>query len=190
MEPTVIASAKYLRIPARKVRFVAALLRGRPVNVAMAELALNPRRPSPELLKLLRSAVANATSQKTFDVEALVIKEIRVDQGPKTHRWTPRARGGAAVIEKKTSHVTLVLEVGKTKPKSPRYDFVAKSKKAKESEKAKKSKRALKGQVEDTESTEAEAKARREKPEPGAKIEHPEKPKGGFLKRSFHRKSI
>lgn len=105
------AQLKYLRIAPRKVRFVADLIRRAPVSEAEAQLMLLPRKSGEHLLKLLRSAVANARQAK-LDVRKLYVKEIRVDEGPKLKRWNPRAQGRAAEIQKKMSHVTLVLAEG------------------------------------------------------------------------------
>ena len=128
MEKQISAKLKYLRIPHRKVRAMADVMRGLSVNDAEAALMLSPRRPSHDLLKLL-----NAKVQK-IETAKLRIKEIRVDQGPKSRRWTPRARGSASTIEKKTCHVTLVLEVSeKTKP--AKFTIIEKTKKEKEKEK-------------------------------------------------------
>lgn len=117
----VIAKLKYLHISPRKTRLVADLIRGLPVREAEAELLLLPKRASGALLKLLRSAIANATHNFHFDPNKLFIKEIRVDKGTVLKRWWPRARGSVGKIEKKTSHVYLTLDVSE-KIKQP--DFI------------------------------------------------------------------
>jgi len=132
MANTVTAKLKYLRIPPRKVRLLTDVVKGLSVNEAEARLMLSPRRAGLPILKLIKSAVANAKFQK-LDAAKLFIKEIRVDQGPKFKRWTPRARGSASPIEKKTSHVSVVLEVS-DKVKAPRFAIKEKSKKEKEKE--------------------------------------------------------
>lgn len=104
------AKLNYLRIAPRKVRSVADLIRGMSVNDAEAQLFMVRRRSAKSLLKLLRSAVANAKN-KQIDPNHLFISEIRVDQGPMLKRILPRARGSASPIQKKMSHVTLVLGV-------------------------------------------------------------------------------
>src|SRR3989338_6556686 len=126
------AALNYLRVAPRKVRAVADLIRGLPVQEAEAQLALSPRRPAQPLLKLLRSAVANAKNNRQLPTNRLMIEEIRVDQGPMLKRFMPRARGSASMIQKKMSHVTLVLDE-QTEPKKPRFVIVAK-KKSKSSE--------------------------------------------------------
>ena len=107
---TQTAKLNYLRIAPRKTRSVADLVRGLSVNEAEAQLMFQRRRPAKALLKLLRSGVANAKNNK-LNVDHLFIKEIRVDGGPMLKRYLPRARGSASPIQKKMSHVTLVLGV-------------------------------------------------------------------------------
>lgn len=127
---------KYLKIAPRKVRFVADMIRGLSLKEAQAQLMLSPRRPSPELLKLINSARANAIGKK-MNPDILFIKEIRVDQGPKQKRWIPRARGSYSTIEKKTSHIIVILSE-KENMKKRAYIIPEKPKKKKESEKKEK----------------------------------------------------
>ena len=102
---------KYLRIPPRKVRLVADTLKGLSASEAEARLMISPRRPKDALLKLLRSGIANAKNNHQTPIEKLFIKSVIVDIGPRFKRWTPRAKGSAAVIQRLTSHVTLVLGI-------------------------------------------------------------------------------
>lgn len=103
-----IAKLNYLRIAPRKVRLFTNVLRGMNVVDAEVELLYRPNRPTGPLLKLLRSAITNATNIN-LDKEKLYIKEIKVDGGPYLKRYLPRAQGRATPIHKKMSHVTLVL---------------------------------------------------------------------------------
>lgn len=103
------ATLRYLRIAPRKVRSVAGLMRGLPVIEAEAQLMVQPRRAALPLLKLLRSAIANATTTKELDRDKLYIQSLRVDQGPMMKRMMARARGRGVIIQKKMSHVTIVL---------------------------------------------------------------------------------
>ena len=103
------AKLNYLRIAPRKVRQVADLIRGLPVNEAEAQLLFQRRRAAKPILKLLRSAVANAKVNQRLDAEKLFIESLFVDQGPMLKRSLPRARGMATPIQKKSSHVTIVL---------------------------------------------------------------------------------
>jgi large subunit ribosomal protein L22 len=123
-----VAKLKYLHIAPRKVRAVADLIRGLPVSEAEAQLLLSPRRPARPLLKLLRSALADAKTSSGLQPNRLIVGEIRVDQGPMFKRFMPRARGSASMIQKKMSHVTLVLtETKETLPE--RFAIVAEKKK-------------------------------------------------------------
>lgn len=109
------AELNYLRISPRKVRLVSGLIRGLAVKDAETQLRFLPKRASLPLLKLLKSAVANAEHNFSIEKRGLVISEIRVDQGPVLKRFRARAFGRAAQILKRTSHVTLVLESKITK---------------------------------------------------------------------------
>ncbi len=124
------AQAKYVRIAPRKARLVADLIRGMSVNQAEAELYLSPKRAGSHVLKLLRSAMANAKEAKK-EMEKLYVKEIRVDGGPSLKRWKPRARGSAGKIEKRTSHITIILSEGKN-PEKQKFVLVKKQKEPKE----------------------------------------------------------
>lgn len=104
------ANLKYLRVSPRKVRLVADLMRGKSAEEAEAVLLFLKKRASEPLYKLLKSAVANAKHNFNVEKENLAIKSIRVDQGPTLKRFMPRARGTAASIKKRSSHVSLILE--------------------------------------------------------------------------------
>ena len=103
------AQLKYLRASARKVRQVADLIRGKSVKHAGEILTFAAKAPRLPLQKLLRSARANAKHNFGLDAETLVVKEIRVDEGPTLKRFMPRAFGRAAPIRKRMSHITLIL---------------------------------------------------------------------------------
>jgi large subunit ribosomal protein L22 len=96
----------------RKVRLVADHLRGLKVGAALAMLKYTPQAAAPHLAKLLRSALANAENKGgRVDVDALVVKTLTVDHGPKSRRYMPRAMGRATRIDKKTSHVYVELGI-------------------------------------------------------------------------------
>lgn len=95
----------------RKVRSVGDLVKGLSVNDAEAQLLVQRRRPAKAILKLLRSAVANAKTNQKLDPAHLYVIGVRVDGGPMLNRILPRARGSASPIEKKMSHVTITLGV-------------------------------------------------------------------------------
>ncbi len=104
------AKLNYLRISPRKVRLVADLIRGRKVSEAKGRLQFTTKKATKPVGKLLDSAIANAEHNFDLDENNLYISEITVDQGPTLKRWRPRARGATNQIQKKTSHVTIVLE--------------------------------------------------------------------------------
>lgn len=110
---TARAKLRYLRITSKKVRPVAKVIKGMTVERAIAELESRGKKASPVLLRLLRSAVANAVNVHKLNREALVIKSILVDPGPSYKRMLPRAMGRATPILKRTSHVTITLEEGR-----------------------------------------------------------------------------
>ena len=107
------------------MRLIADLLRGLTVSEAEAELTLQARRPAKPLLKLLRSAVANAKNNQQMNPENLVIDSIRVDTGPMLKRSLPRARGSASEIQKKMSNVTVVLREDSA-ARAPKFHFAPK----------------------------------------------------------------
>ncbi len=107
------ASLRFLRVAPRKVRLVADNVRGMRVGDALAVLKYTPQAAAKPLAKLLRSAVANAEQKGGHvDVDALVVKKLTVDGGPKLRRFMPRAMGRAYRVEKKTSHVYIELGTG------------------------------------------------------------------------------
>ena len=106
MEAT--AKATYIRIAPRKVQIVLDLIRNKPADEAMAILKHTPKAACEPLEKLLKSAVANAEN-KNMDVTRLYVAKCWVCQGPTLKRIRPRARGSANRINKKTSHITLVV---------------------------------------------------------------------------------
>ncbi len=105
----VTAKLRYLRIAPRKVRLVADLVRGKSVEEATHILNFTRKRAAKPILKLLNSAIANASHNFQLKKENLYISKIVVNEGPKLKRWRPRARGVTYEIQKKTSHITLVL---------------------------------------------------------------------------------
>ena len=103
---------RYQRIAPRKVRVVAKLIRGKPVDQAVSILMFTNRGAASVLKKLLVSAIANADdkSKGSVDTDNLLVRDVAVDQGPKLKRWRPRAMGRATRIEKKTSHIRIVID--------------------------------------------------------------------------------
>ncbi|AMX00494.1 50S ribosomal protein L22 [Rummeliibacillus sp. G93] len=103
------AIARTVRIAPRKVRLVVDLIRGKQVGEAVAILRHTPKAASPVVEKVLKSAVANAEHNYDLDVNNLVISKVFVDEGPTLKRFRPRAQGRASAINKRTSHITIVV---------------------------------------------------------------------------------
>lgn len=161
---------KNLDIAPRKTRVVADVVRGMSVNEAEANLLVQRKRAAKPLLKLLRSAKAGAAA-KDMNPDTLYIQSIRVDQGAMLKRFMPRARGSASAIQKKMSHVILVLaENPHAKP--PRFT-IAQVKKAKKGPEEGPARRRKKTAIE-------EDRAEGESAAPSKK---------GFFKRTFSRKA-
>lgn len=104
------AIARTVRIAPRKVRLVVDLIRGKQVGEAIATLRLTPKAASPVVEKLLNSAIANAEHNYDMDINNLVVSEVFVDEGPTMKRFRPRAQGRASQINKRTSHITIVVK--------------------------------------------------------------------------------
>lgn len=105
----ITAKLNNLRIAPRKVRLVAGLIRGQSVDQAENQLRFLTQKSAKSILKLLKSAIANAKNNFKKDRNELYIKKITVDGGSALKRFRPRARGRAFPIRKETSHITLVL---------------------------------------------------------------------------------
>ncbi|MDP4120884.1 MAG: 50S ribosomal protein L22 [Bacillota bacterium] len=104
------AYLKYVRISPRKVKIVLDLIRNKPVDYAMAVLKHTPKAACEHLEKLLKSAMANAENNHNMDVSKLYVAHCSVSQGPILKRMRPRAQGRGFRIDKKTSHISLVLK--------------------------------------------------------------------------------
>lgn len=104
------AKARFIHMSPRKTRLVTDLLKGLNVNEAITQLKFINKRAAEPVLKLIDSAIANATHNFNLEKNNLYIKEIRVDQGPTLKRWTPKAYGRVAPIRKKSSHISLILD--------------------------------------------------------------------------------
>lgn len=104
------AKVTYVRIAPRKVQIVLDLIRNQPADKAMAILKHTPKAACETLIKLLKAAMANAETNNNMDVSRLYVSECIVCQGPTLKRMRPRAQGRSFRINKKTSHITLVLK--------------------------------------------------------------------------------
>jgi large subunit ribosomal protein L22 len=109
-QPGAFASARFVRITPMKARRVVDLVRGVPVEQALSILEFAPQSAAETVHKVLRSAVANAETTEGLDTHDLVVSVAHVDVGPTMKRWRPRAQGRATRINKRTSHITLVVQ--------------------------------------------------------------------------------
>ncbi len=101
---------RFLRISPRKVRLVVDQIRGREVESALNILKFTPKRAAAIVTKVLRTAIANAETTQTVDVDRLYVKRVTVDGGGMWKRFMPRAQGRATRIRKRLSHVTIVID--------------------------------------------------------------------------------
>lgn len=104
------AIARYVRISSRKVKIVIDLIRGKSVREALAILEYTPKAATEPVMKLLKSAIANAENNLDMNREDLYVAEVYANQGPTLMRFRPRAQGRASRIRKRTSHITIVLD--------------------------------------------------------------------------------
>lgn len=105
------ATAKFVRVSARKARLVADLIRGKSVPEAQAILAFSTRDAAVPVRKVLESAMANADHNAGLDVRELFVTRATIDEGPTMRRFRPRAQGRASRINKRTCHITIGLGV-------------------------------------------------------------------------------
>lgn len=113
----ITAKINYLRIAPRKVRMVADLIRGKKVEEVQNILSFTIKKAAPVFLKLLKQAVSDAKNNFQLEEKNLYIYKVLVDEGPKYKRWMPRSRGQASPINKRTSHIKIVLGEIEEKPK-------------------------------------------------------------------------
>ena len=103
------AKAKYIRISPRKAQIVCELIKGKDTKYAEAILKNTPKAASEVLLKLLKSACANAENNLEMDPDSLYVKDCVATAGPILKRGQPRAHGRMYRINKRTSHITLTV---------------------------------------------------------------------------------
>ncbi|MDD5040346.1 MAG: 50S ribosomal protein L22 [Patescibacteria group bacterium] len=106
----VTAKLNFLRMSPRKVRLIVNVVRGMDVERAEYQLHFMKKAAALPVLKLLKSAIANAENNNKLKKENLFIKRISVDEGPALKRWEGRAFGRASMIRKRSSHVAIVLD--------------------------------------------------------------------------------
>ncbi|MDR3157273.1 MAG: 50S ribosomal protein L22 [Lactobacillales bacterium] len=103
------AMAKTVRISPRKTRLVIDLVRGKHIADALAILKFTPNKAATVIEKVLNSAIANAENNFDLDKESLYVSKAYVNEGATMKRFRPRAKGSASPINKRTSHVTIVV---------------------------------------------------------------------------------
>lgn len=106
---------KYIRMSPRKIRYVADMIKSKPIEDAIDILSFTPREAAVVVKKAIQSAVANATENHKMKEEDLFISRILVNEGPTLKRFRPRARGRATKIRKRTSHLSVYVSNGKEK---------------------------------------------------------------------------
>ena len=104
------AKLSYARISVQKACYVLDAIRGKDVQTALGILTYNPRYASSVIKKLLESAIANAENNNGMNADNLVVAACYANKGPTMKRIQPRAQGRANRIEKRTSHITIVLD--------------------------------------------------------------------------------
>ncbi|MDQ3325651.1 MAG: 50S ribosomal protein L22 [Actinomycetota bacterium] len=107
--PGAFAVARFVRVTPLKARRVVDLVRGLPVEEALALLRFAPQAVAETVFKTLESAVVNAETVEDLDRRDLLVSTVRVDEGPTLKRFRPRAQGRAYRIRKRTSHITVVV---------------------------------------------------------------------------------
>jgi large subunit ribosomal protein L22 len=106
------AKARFVRITPRKARRVVDLILGMPADQAQATLRFAPQSASDPVGKVLDSAIANAGQVSHLDASSLVVSRAWVDEGPTLKRFRPRAQGRGYRINKRTSHITVIVSDG------------------------------------------------------------------------------
>jgi large subunit ribosomal protein L22 len=103
------ARTSTIRVSAQKLNLVAQLIRGKKVSAALADLTFSRKRIAEDVRKTLQLAVANAENNHQLDVDSLVVAEAHVGKSLVMKRWTPRGRGRIGKIQKRFSHLTIVV---------------------------------------------------------------------------------
>lgn len=131
------AFARFVHMSPRKIRLVADMVRKSPVDVALEQLRFSSKNAAVPLIKVINSAIANATHNFEMARESLYIKSVTVDGGPVSTRYAPRAQGRAFIERKRTSHISVVIESRAGQVSRKRNIFLANKSKAVASKTAK-----------------------------------------------------
>lgn len=103
------AQAKMIRVAPQKARLVVDLVRGKSVKEALGILEYTNKSATPAIIKVIKSAAANAVHNENAEEDKLYVKEIFVDEGPTLKRFAAKAKGSGTRILKRTSHITVVV---------------------------------------------------------------------------------
>ena len=103
------ATAKNIRLSSSKAKIVLDLIRGKQVDRALAILEFTPKAASPEIAKVLSSAIANAVNNQEMDRSTLYVAECYANPGPTLKRYVARSRGSASPMLKRTCHISVVM---------------------------------------------------------------------------------
>lgn len=116
----IIAQSRYVRSAPRKLRAVAALVKSKGAEESLTVLKYTHKKAAGILAKTIKSAIANAVNNFNLEKDQLVVKNIRIDQGPTLKRFIAMARGSGNRFKKRTSHITVILFTPDTpQPKKP-----------------------------------------------------------------------
>lgn len=193
----VTATLKNLRTSPRKVRLVANFIKDMDANAALVQLTHTVKKTSPEIKKLLASAIANAENNFGLDRNNLFVSEIQVGEGTKMKRWLPRAHGRATLLLKRSSRVYITLDERVEGKNRKTKEELEKIKKQREEEREKMIKEFEKQQEKEAkeakeggEQAEGEKKTAKPAAVRGKKGEAKKAPESGFLKKVFNRKAV
>ena len=103
------AKHRYAQMSARKIRPYADLVRGKFADEALELLACYPSRGARLIEAVIKSAVANAEDQRAQNIANLEIVDVRIDGGPMSRRFRPKARGSSSIYLKRTAHITVIV---------------------------------------------------------------------------------
>ena len=112
-----VAKLKNIRMSPRKLRLVADAVRGKPVQSAIDDLSFSTNTMAIQVVRLIRSAINNASQNRGVNVDNLVVKKIYVDQGQTLKRIMTRARGSADQLLKRSAHLTVIVDEAEVKEK-------------------------------------------------------------------------
>lgn len=106
----VMSKKQNIRISPRKLRLVAPLAKGLPVEQALLKLRFTPKDAAKPIMTIIKTAAADAVHNHKLDAEKLVVKDVQVSEGPTYKRFQPVSRGMSHGIAKRTSHITVTVE--------------------------------------------------------------------------------